>query len=460
MATKLVFYDIAMRPPVEKNNSPVNTWKTRLALNFRSLPYSTNWVQLPDISSVRTGLNIPACRKFTDGTDFYTLPILVDPTTSRKLGDSFDIAVYLQKQYPAGNDLFPPQPLDYVFSTDVAILIPLSECDEGEYPEYARFNVNVDSAFTSHVILMAQGVPFDPATAEEMKAEFVRRAGVSCWEDFVLTGEQREKLIRSFRDMLGELAKLFGRDGPFLLGDRASYADLIVGAWLRMASMTLPREEWELVRGWHGGVFGRLHDALEIQAATGCVGAALSIGIGAVISAHGGTGTSDALIPYRISVDNVSYAHTTHEGVTHNFINTSVLYHDWHHVHAIDQPMNLTVSMLPDGRVHARTVGFSAMDCGDNCPDKNATNQLAARSGSVPSHVQEIVFAWSARKGWSSKTETRLKGAVFGAAYYVTHEPSGAFQFCSSAYLTDGTIAHVGFNFYGDKYTPNIPPAC
>lgn len=196
------------------------------------------------------------------------------------------------------------------------------------------------------------------------------------------------------------------------------------------------------------------------QAATGCVGAALSIGIGAVISAHGGTGTSDALIPYRISVDNVSYAHTTHEGVTHNFINTSVLYHDWHHVHAIDQPMNLTVSMLPDGRVHARTVGFSAMDCGDNCPDKNATNQLAARSGSVPSHVQEIVFAWSARKGWSSKTETRLKGAVFGAAYYVTHEPSGAFQFCSSAYLTDGTIAHVGFNFYGDKYTPNIPPAC
>lgn len=267
MDTKLVFYDIAMRPPVEKNNSAVNPWKTRLALNFKSLPYSTNWVQLPDVSSVRTSLNIPACRKFADGTEFHTLPILVDPTTSRKLGDSFDIAVYLQKQYPAENDLFPPQTLDYVFSPDSAILIPLSECDEGKYPEYARFNMNVDAAFTTHVALMVQRLQFDPATAEETKAEFVRRAGVSCWEDFAITGEQREKLIGSFRDMLGGLAKLFSGNGPFLLGDRANYADLIVGAWLRMASKTLPVEEWELVRGWHGGVFGRLHDALEIYAA-------------------------------------------------------------------------------------------------------------------------------------------------------------------------------------------------
>jgi hypothetical protein len=87
------------------------------------------------------------------------------------------------------------------------------------------------------------------------------------------------------------------------------------------------------------------------QAATGCIGAALSIGIGAVINAHGGTGTSDALIPIKRAADEVSYVHTTHEGVTHEgvthiFINTSALYHDWHHVHAIDQPMNLTVRML------------------------------------------------------------------------------------------------------------------
>ncbi|OQE39957.1 hypothetical protein PENCOP_c006G02926 [Penicillium coprophilum] len=266
MDTELVFYDIAMHPPVEKNNTAVNPWKSRLALNFKSVPYSTHWVPLPDVSKVRTSLNIPACRKFADGTDFHTLPVLVDPTTSQKLGDSFDIAVYLQKQYPAGNDLFPPQSLDYVFSPDSEILIPLSECDEGQYPQYARFNMNIDAAFTTHVALMVQGLPLDPATADITKAEFVRRAGVNRWEDFVVTGEQREKLIASFRDMLGGLAKMFGAKGPFLLGDRANYADFIIGAWLRMASKTLPGEEWDLVRGWHGGVFGRLHDALEIYA--------------------------------------------------------------------------------------------------------------------------------------------------------------------------------------------------
>ncbi|KAK1761790.1 hypothetical protein QBC33DRAFT_553326 [Phialemonium atrogriseum] len=266
----LVFYDITMRPPVEKNCCSPNPWKTRLALNFKGLPYSTSWVALPDVAKVRRSLKVPACRKFADGTDFFTLPIIEDPATGSLVGDSFDIAVYLQKTYPnsGAGDLFPPQMLDYVFTQDLASLIPLSECSESQFPEYAKFNVNVDAAFTAHVQLTLQGFPFDPATAEISKAEFVRRAGVTCWEDFALVGEDREKTKNSFRDMLGGLAKLFLRDtsGPFLLGTRASYADLIVGGWLRMMRATLPESEWEEVRSWHGGLFGRLHDALEVYA--------------------------------------------------------------------------------------------------------------------------------------------------------------------------------------------------
>jgi glutathione S-transferase len=58
---------------------------------------------------------------------------------------------------------------------------------------------------------------------------------------------------------------LYKRDqsGPFLLGSRASYADCIVGGWLRMMGNTLPGEEWEALRHWHDGTFGRLHDALD-----------------------------------------------------------------------------------------------------------------------------------------------------------------------------------------------------
>ena len=46
-----------------------NPWKARLALNFKAAPYSTQWVPLPDVSKVRSGLGVPAGRKFADGTE-------------------------------------------------------------------------------------------------------------------------------------------------------------------------------------------------------------------------------------------------------------------------------------------------------------------------------------------------------------------------------------------------------
>ncbi|KFY05436.1 hypothetical protein V491_09132 [Pseudogymnoascus sp. VKM F-3775] len=112
---------------------------------------------------------------------------------------------------------------------------------------------------------MAYGIPLDPATADITKAEFVNRAGVKSWEDFKMVGEVRETMKSSFEKSLGDLAKMFARDttGPFLLGQKASYADIIVGGWLRMGRVTLPESEWEELKSWHGGVFGQLHDALD-----------------------------------------------------------------------------------------------------------------------------------------------------------------------------------------------------
>lgn len=195
------FYDIAMRDPIASTCCGTNPWKSRLALNFKNITYSTTWVPLPEISQTRQALNLPACRKFGDGSDYYTLPILIDPTTNSKIGDSFDIAIYLQKAYPtsgAGN-LFPPQNLDFTFNHDLALLAPLSErADGGEQTEYSRFNTHVDAAFSAHVALMVHNLPFPPESAESSKAEFVRRAGLKSWDDFELKGEERVKLKESF----------------------------------------------------------------------------------------------------------------------------------------------------------------------------------------------------------------------------------------------------------------------
>ncbi|QKX63528.1 uncharacterized protein TRUGW13939_10699 [Talaromyces rugulosus] len=264
---RITFYDISMRPPTEVHCCSPNPWKTRYALNFKDVSYSTSWVPLPSISKVRRGLDLPATRKFADGSDFYTLPIISDPSTNSIVGDSFDIAVYLQQTYPnsgAGN-LLPPQKLDYTFSQNQALAVPLSNRTAAGFEEYAQFNINVDAAFTTHVLLMVQNLPFDPATAEQSKTESLRRAGLTNWADLDIHGAAREQLLNSFQDALAELAKLYEKDpsGPFVLGTQPSYADCIVGGWLRMSSVCLPASEWEQLRGWHDGVFGRLHDTLQ-----------------------------------------------------------------------------------------------------------------------------------------------------------------------------------------------------
>jgi len=263
----LKFYDIAFRAPRKETNTAPNPWKARLALNFKALPYVTTWVPLPDVEKVRRNLQVPACRKFGDGSDYYTLPVLEDTNTGDKLGDSFDIAVYLQKTYPdSGLDLFPEQKLDYVFTPDQASPIPITDVRGGEHDEYARFNMSVDEVFTAHVILMVNGMLLEPA-GEQV---FVKRAGVDSFDAFACVGEQREQVLVSFENSLEGLANVFKKDesGPFILGMKASYADLIVGGWLRMSNRSLPSAEWNALRGWHGGVFGQLHDALDKYAQT------------------------------------------------------------------------------------------------------------------------------------------------------------------------------------------------
>ncbi|KAI6779930.1 uncharacterized protein J7T54_000230 [Emericellopsis cladophorae] len=266
----LRFWDIKSSPPVEKTCYAPNPWKARLALNFKAVPYGTTWTPITDVTRVRTALAVPPVRKFADGSDFHTLPLLFNPATGEYLGDSFDIAVYLQKHYPdaGAGDLFPPQPpaaLNFTVPPGAEILIPLTEARPGAFQDYAQFNVHVDAAFTLHVQLAMDRFPFDPATEDASKAVFTGRAGVNAWEDLLLTGEARVQMLASFERMLGGLAVLYRRDesGPFLLGTKASYADCIVGGWLRMMAATLPWNEWEALRGWHNGTFGRLHDALD-----------------------------------------------------------------------------------------------------------------------------------------------------------------------------------------------------
>lgn len=235
----------------------------RLALNFKrahcGLQYETSWVELTQVAAVRKTLGAAPVRKHdVDGSDFYTLPILVDRSTGRTVGDSFDIAAYLDDAYPAAAA---------VSSSSSSSSLPLPPPPPPLFPPHTTalhraLNAHVDRLFTEHVVLALGGMPLDPATEARSRAEFCRRAGRASWDEMHVRGEERRALLGSFAAALGGLAALWVKrdEGPFLEGAVPMYADLIVGGWLFMMATCLP--EWELMRQWHGGLWGTLYDAL------------------------------------------------------------------------------------------------------------------------------------------------------------------------------------------------------
>ncbi|KAI0397965.1 hypothetical protein F5Y17DRAFT_256033 [Xylariaceae sp. FL0594] len=241
----IVFYDIASGPPL-RPFAP-NPMKARYALNFKKASYVTEWVDLSQVKATRMRLGEPPVRFFPDGEPFYTLPVIRDVSGDKEtlVGDSFDIAVHLEKKYPDGPSLF----------------------RNGSVPLYAAFNKQVDDLFFHGVPLVTAGFPFNPETEAECKAEMCRRARLDRFEDFLIPDDARRAVLAKLESALGDVAKLsrFAEDkdgSPFFSGgDVPDYADIILGGWLNFFKETVP--EFEEIRTWHGGRWGKLHDALE-----------------------------------------------------------------------------------------------------------------------------------------------------------------------------------------------------
>ncbi|KAL5501676.1 hypothetical protein ACEPAH_8936 [Sanghuangporus vaninii] len=110
--TKLIFYDI--RTLVPGLSTSDNTWRVRLVLNYKNLPYETVWAEGPDIAATCVAAGIPPLETRADGSPRYTFPALVDLTNSEtpvRLTDSRKIINYLETTYPSNDSqraLFPP----------------------------------------------------------------------------------------------------------------------------------------------------------------------------------------------------------------------------------------------------------------------------------------------------------------------------------------------------------------
>ncbi|KAL9631284.1 MAG: hypothetical protein Q9204_004302, partial [Flavoplaca sp. TL-2023a] len=106
MAQEITLFDLASKPPIKSWS--FNPWKTRLVLNYKSLPYRTHWLEFPEIAPHLQPLGIPPN---TQGKP-YTVPTIHLPSSpshhdGEYIMDSKAIAIALEAKYPE-----PPLHLD------------------------------------------------------------------------------------------------------------------------------------------------------------------------------------------------------------------------------------------------------------------------------------------------------------------------------------------------------------
>ncbi|KAF9474207.1 hypothetical protein BDN70DRAFT_885085 [Pholiota conissans] len=232
---RIVLYDIPSKL-LEKAWSP-NVWKIRYSLNYKGIPYETEWVEYPDIEGHCKKLGIaPTGHR----APFYTLPAIHDPSTDTYIADSLKIAEYLEKTYPSTPKLFPDNTLGLQTAFHAAFVQQMGSLWQFIYaPEFHKLN--------------PQGADYFRRTREE---KFGRTL-----EDLVPKGKQGEVEWAKFKAGLGRVDTWYAKSGgPFILGMSPSWADFIVASyamwWRRIWGEE--SQEWKDVGSWHDGRWSKL----------------------------------------------------------------------------------------------------------------------------------------------------------------------------------------------------------
>ncbi|EGN94392.1 hypothetical protein SERLA73DRAFT_188253 [Serpula lacrymans var. lacrymans S7.3] len=245
--TKITFFDIPTVLPVP--TSP-NTWKVRLALNYKGLCYQTRWVETTDIESVSKSLGIPPTGTSPSGVPTYTLPALIDNTFSPPaiLSDSTPIIEYLERRYPD------PDPTH--------VLLP-----SGSRALQALFEYHVATSITAHLLpvmvmhMYSKKTPRDRAHfRQRMEAAFGKKL-----EDIELKGRDREEAWKRIEGSFDLLSKLLEKNvhGIYFMGENLSLADCMLGGLMLTLRYDSPDEAWLKVVSWNNGRWARYMAALE-----------------------------------------------------------------------------------------------------------------------------------------------------------------------------------------------------
>jgi len=195
-----------------------------------------------------------------NGKDVYTVPVLQDPNTGMVVSDSFAIVEYVDRVYPtvpSSGEQFEQPEARQVFE------------GEGEKALIKAFDDALGMATRGALRWMM--VRAKEVMVEEVKEWFVamheERLGIK-WEEISPEGSdvrrEHKDALKAALDVVDGWYRRSG-DGKWVQGDRFSYADCLVGAYMFWYNRVLAKEDWEEVCEWNGGRWAKvLKDVEEV----------------------------------------------------------------------------------------------------------------------------------------------------------------------------------------------------
>lgn len=209
---------------------------SRFSLNYKGLPYRTEWVEYADIESVSLKHNATPTGKRPDGSDRYTLPMIYDPNTKRTVSESAAIATYLDDTYPDTPALFPAG----------TRALQLALIDTVLYPQISiPIALNINPA---RIGLSARSLEF-------IESSILRVFGKTPAE---LGGEHHWVATET---ALGKVRGWLSANGPgrdtLFLGDVFSFVDFQLASVFMWAKVSYGEdsEEWKRITSWQGGAW-------------------------------------------------------------------------------------------------------------------------------------------------------------------------------------------------------------
>ncbi|KAF9531529.1 hypothetical protein CPB83DRAFT_891879 [Crepidotus variabilis] len=255
----IIFYDIPSKLPGCAWSH--NTWKTRFYLNYRRIPYKTEWIEYPDIKAFSLLHSIPPTTILPSSSDqepVYTLPAIHDPLTGIYLADSLAIAEYLEEKYPESVTGAPT-----VFPNNTLGL-------------QKAFNNAVDKTLVTHRLFLISVVNIlNPSSEEYWRRTRTARLKVEKLEDAIPKGEDAEVRWATFESELERVAKWFLSESQetafkFVMGNQPIWADIVVAAeliWMKLV-WGAESDQWNEVARWDDGKWSGLLEAMEPYAST------------------------------------------------------------------------------------------------------------------------------------------------------------------------------------------------